>query len=176
MAAHEVSHGSSLSRTRPGLRPVGRHQRGLRRRGSGRVLHEGQQRLAGGGLNLQGSNGSLRYFEDPARDGKSIGHASDYYDGIDVHHSSGVYNRASTCWPTPAAGKPARRSGCSCWPTASTGAPIPPSIRGRAGNQGCHGSGYSVSDVAAAFTAVGVNATCGGTTPQPGSVLQTGYR
>ena len=39
-------------------------------------------------------NGSLRYFEDPARDGKSIGHASDYYDGIDVHHSSGVYNRA----------------------------------------------------------------------------------
>ena len=34
--------------------------------------------------------------------------------------------------------------------------------------------GYSVSEVAAAFTAVGVNATCGGTTPQPGSVLQNG--
>ncbi len=34
--------------------------------------------------------------------------------------------------------------------------------------------GYSVTDVAAAFTTVGVNATCGGTTPQPGSVLQNG--
>ncbi len=34
--------------------------------------------------------------------------------------------------------------------------------------------GYSLTDVAAAFTTVGVNASCGGTTPQPGSVLQNG--
>ena len=39
-------------------------------------------------------NGALRYMDDPTRDGLSIGHASDYYDGIDVHYSSGVYNRA----------------------------------------------------------------------------------
>ena len=42
------------------------------------------------------------------------------------------------------------------------------------GDQAATDLGYSVSDVAAAFTAVGVNATCGGTTPQPGSVLQNG--
>ena len=36
----------------------------------------------------------LRYFDKPSRDGSSIDHASDYYSGIDVHLSSGVYNRA----------------------------------------------------------------------------------
>lgn len=40
------------------------------------------------------SGRGLRYFEDPTKDGKSIGHAKDYYSGIDVHYSSGVYNRA----------------------------------------------------------------------------------
>lgn len=37
---------------------------------------------------------ALRYFEDPTLDGQSIGNAEDYYDGLDVHYSSGVYNKA----------------------------------------------------------------------------------
>nr|WP_104398785.1 M4 family metallopeptidase [Vibrio penaeicida] len=37
---------------------------------------------------------ALRYLEDPTRDGSSIGHADNYYDGLDVHYSSGVFNRA----------------------------------------------------------------------------------
>ncbi|MEE2730782.1 MAG: M4 family metallopeptidase [Pseudomonadota bacterium] len=37
---------------------------------------------------------ALRYFADPTEDGLSIGHASDFYTGMDVHHSSGVFNRA----------------------------------------------------------------------------------
>ena len=36
----------------------------------------------------------LRYFDDPTRDGNSIGHAYDYHDYMDVHHSSGIFNRA----------------------------------------------------------------------------------
>ncbi len=39
-------------------------------------------------------NSALRYFEDPTRDGRSIGHAANYYTGMDVHYSSGVFNRA----------------------------------------------------------------------------------
>lgn len=35
-----------------------------------------------------------RYFEDPTLDDFSIGHASDYQDGLDSHGSSGVFNRA----------------------------------------------------------------------------------
>ena len=37
---------------------------------------------------------ALRYFETPSLDGVSIDKASDYYSGIDVHYSSGVFNRA----------------------------------------------------------------------------------
>ena len=33
-------------------------------------------------------------MDDPPKDRRSIGHAKDYYRGIDVHHSSGVYNKA----------------------------------------------------------------------------------
>lgn len=35
-----------------------------------------------------------RYMEDPTRDGRSIGNYADYVNGMDVHYSSGVYNRA----------------------------------------------------------------------------------
>jgi vibriolysin len=37
---------------------------------------------------------ALRYMANPPDDGVSIGHASDYYQGLDVHYSSGVYNKA----------------------------------------------------------------------------------
>ena len=36
----------------------------------------------------------LRFFETPSNDGVSIDHYDDYYNGIDVHYSSGVFNRA----------------------------------------------------------------------------------
>ncbi|HHL3492601.1 TPA: M4 family metallopeptidase [Legionella pneumophila] len=36
----------------------------------------------------------IRYLDDPARDGMSIGHASEYTDALDVHITSGVFNRA----------------------------------------------------------------------------------
>lgn len=36
----------------------------------------------------------LRYFYNPPLDGRSIGNAHDYYEGLDVHLSSGVFNKA----------------------------------------------------------------------------------
>lgn len=36
---------------------------------------------------------ALRYMDDPSRDGMSINTADDYYGGLDVHYSSGVFNR-----------------------------------------------------------------------------------
>lgn len=36
----------------------------------------------------------LRYFEHPAKDGHSIEHASDFQKTLNVHYSSGVFNRA----------------------------------------------------------------------------------
>ncbi|MCG7533843.1 M4 family metallopeptidase [Pseudoalteromonas sp. OOF1S-7] len=37
---------------------------------------------------------ALRYFETPSRDGRSIDHADDFTTWMDVHYSSGVFNRA----------------------------------------------------------------------------------
>lgn len=36
---------------------------------------------------------ALRYMDKPSKDGESIDNADEYYGGIDVHYSSGVYNR-----------------------------------------------------------------------------------
>lgn len=36
---------------------------------------------------------ALRYMDKPSKDGRSIDSAEDYYDGLDVHYSSGVFNR-----------------------------------------------------------------------------------
>lgn len=36
---------------------------------------------------------ALRYMDMPSKDGISIDTAEDYYNGLDVHYSSGVYNR-----------------------------------------------------------------------------------
>ncbi|GAA4804451.1 M4 family metallopeptidase [Lysobacter hankyongensis] len=107
------------------------------------------------------SAGALRYMADPTQDGLSIGHASDYTNGMDVHYSSGVYNRAfftlatKPGWNTQRAFQVFARANDLYW-TASTNF-----------NQGACGVqtaaqdyGYSVSDVSAAFDVVGVN--CGG--------------
>ncbi|TON80159.1 peptidase M4 family protein, partial [Vibrio parahaemolyticus] len=38
--------------------------------------------------------GALRYMDNPPLDGRSIDHASQYVSGMDVHYSSGVFNKA----------------------------------------------------------------------------------
>ncbi len=43
---------------------------------------------------FKASGQALRYMCDPPRDGSSIGHIRDYNAGMDVHHSSGIYNKA----------------------------------------------------------------------------------
>ncbi|WP_300417821.1 M4 family metallopeptidase [uncultured Pseudoalteromonas sp.] len=46
------------------------------------------------GADITKNRTALRYFETPSNDGISIDHASEFYSGIDVHYSSGVFNRA----------------------------------------------------------------------------------
>ncbi|UJQ37722.1 M4 family metallopeptidase [Aeromonas caviae] len=177
VAAHEVSHG--FTEQNSGLVYSGQSG-GINEAFSDMAGEAAEYYMKGSndwlvGAQIFKSNGSLRYFEDPARDGKSIGHASDYYDGIDVHHSSGVYNRAfyllanTSGWQTRKAFEVFVLANRLYWGPNTT------FDQGACGvTRAATDLGYSVSDVAAAFTAVGVNATCGGTTPQPGNVLQNG--
>ena len=46
------------------------------------------------GAQIKKGSGALRYFADPTLDGRSIGSANDYTSGMNVHYSSGVFNKA----------------------------------------------------------------------------------
>lgn len=53
--------------------------------------------LVGGGIIKNCGNPNLcalRYFSNPRLDGRSIDNVNQYRDGIDVHYSSGIYNKA----------------------------------------------------------------------------------
>ncbi len=176
VAAHEVSHG--FTEQNSGLVYSGQSG-GINEAFSDMAGEAAENYMKGSndwlvGAQIFKGNGSLRYFEDPTRDGSSIGHASDYYDGIDVHHSSGVYNRAfyllanTNGWNTRKAFEVFVLANRLYWGANTT------FDQGACGvTRAATDLGYSLNDVAAAFTAVGVNASCGAT-PQPGNVLQNG--
>ncbi len=115
---------------------------------------------------FKGASGeALRYMCNPPQDGRSIDNAANYRNGMDVHYSSGVYNKAfcllakTPGWDTPMAFKAMARANANYW-TASTDF-----------NQGACGVetaatdlGYNKADVTAAFTAVGVSCSGGSNT------------
>ena len=113
------------------------------------------------GAEIFKSSGALRYMANPPLDGRSIDNTANYTAGLDVHYSSGIYNKAfynlatKAGWNTQKAFQVFARANDLYW-TASTDF-----------NQGVCGVqtaatdlGYTVADVTAAFTAVG--AVCGG--------------
>ncbi len=126
------------------------------------------------GADILKSTGALRYMEDPTLDGSSIGHADDYFSGIDVHYSSGVFNRAffllanTRGWDTRKAfdvfvlanqtkwneGTDYDNGGCGVYEAAGD-------------------LGYDQADVRAAFNTVGVY-TCDVPPPPPPTVLENG--
>ncbi|WP_429149457.1 M4 family metallopeptidase [Aeromonas rivipollensis] len=176
VAAHEVSHG--FTEQNSGLVYSGQSG-GINEAFSDMAGEAAENYMKGSndwlvGAQIFKGNGSLRYFEDPTRDGSSIGHASDYYDGIDVHHSSGVYNRAfyllanTGGWNTRKAFEVFVLANRLYWGANTS------FDQGACGvTRAATDLGYSLTDIATAFTAVGVNASCGAT-PQPDKELQNG--
>jgi len=126
------------------------------------------------------ATGALRYMANPPQDGGSIDNAANYTSSLDVHYSSGVYNKAfyklatTAGWDTPKAFKVFARANDLYWTASSTF------------NTGACGVetaatdlGYTKADVTAAFTAVGVSCAGtggGGTTggPLTNGVAKTG--
>lgn len=98
MAGHEFSHGVSDNSVPGGLRYVGQ---------SGGI-NEGNSDIFGTMVECYAGNASdpcdwtigeevmspyLRDMSDPPADGASIDNYGDYYDGLDVHYSSGIVNK-----------------------------------------------------------------------------------
>ncbi len=112
---------------------------------------------------FKSANGALRYMYDPPLDGQSIGHVDDYYSGMDVHYSSGVYNKVfyllavTSGWDTHKAFDVFTKANQDYW-TSSTNF-----------QQGAEGAldaaadyGYSCNDVRLAFADVGITLVCPG--------------
>ncbi len=115
------------------------------------------------GAEIFKSTGALRYMCTPTSDGRSIDNAANYTSGLDVHYSSGVYNKAfctlakKAGWSTQKAFQVFARANAAYWTASST------FNQGACGVQTAASDlGYTVADVTAAFTAVGVSCAGGG--------------
>jgi Zn-dependent metalloprotease len=108
------------------------------------------------GYDITKGPGALRYMYNPPLDGYSIDNVVKYYNGIDVHYSSGVYNKAfyllatKPGWNTRNAFQVFARANDLYW-TPSTNF-----SQGVCGVQrAAQDYGYNVADVIAAFNSVG---------------------
>lgn len=126
------------------------------------------------GSDIKKGSGAMRYMYNPPLDGRSIGHASNYTSGLDVHYSSGVFNKAfyllatKPGWTVRKAFEVMADANRLHWTANST------FDQGACGvEKAAISRGYAVADVTAAFADVGVNGGCSGTTPPPptGGVL-----
>jgi len=100
---------------------------------------------------------ALRYMSNPPLDGRSIGHADDYYTGMDVHYSSGVYNKAfyliatTSGWNVEMAFKMFAKANQLYWGPNETFDSGACGVLSAASDLG-----YSTQNVTSAFAAVGV--------------------
>ena len=124
-----------------------------------------------------GIGNALRYMCNPPQDGGSIDNAANYTSTMDVHNSSGVYNKSfcllakTTGWDVKKAFQVYALANKSYWTATST------FNSGACGvEQAAVALGYSATDVATAFNGVGV--TCpnppGGGTGGGSTALQNG--
>ncbi len=165
--AHEVSHG--FTEQNSGLeyayQPGGINESFSDIAGeAAEYFFKGSNDFLVGGEIFKAPGEALRYFEDPTLDGISIGSANDYYDGLNVHYSSGVFNKAfyllahTEGWDTHKAFMAFAVANRDYW-TPSTNF-----YDGACGvEQAAEDQGWAKADVTAAFA--GVDVECGGGPP-----------
>lgn len=172
VASHEVSHGFTEQNS------------GLVYSGQSGGINEAYSDIAGEAAEyfMRGSNdflvgadifkatGALRYMCNPTQDGNSIDNASNFVSGMNVHYSSGVYNKAfctlakTAGWNTQKAFQVFARANDLYWTSSST------FNQGACGVQTATADlGFTVADVTSAFSGVGVS--CGTTPPPTGGTV-----
>lgn len=175
VSAHEVSHGFTEQNS------------GLVYSGKSGGLNEAFSDMAGEaaefymkgtndwlvGKDIFKGNGALRYMNNPTQDGRSIDNQSSFSSGMDVHYSSGVFNKAfynlatSPGWDTQKAFVVMARANQLYW-SASTNW----DLAGNGVMDAACDLNYEPADVQAALAAVGVSSTLSAgsdcsTTPPP---------
>jgi len=172
VSAHEVSHG--FTEHNSGL--IYADQSGGMNEAFSDMAGEAAEYFFNGGTNdflvgeqiFKAEGEALRYMADPPLDGISIGSANDYYDGLNVHYSSGVYNKAfytlatTAGWNTQTAFQVFAKANQDYW------TPSEDFYTGACGvESAAEDLSLNVADVTAAFAAVDVE--CGGG-PEPPTV------
>lgn len=162
VSAHEVSHGFTEQNS------------GLIYSGESGGLNEAFSDMSGEAAEfyMTGSNdwlvgeqifkgeGALRYMNNPTQDGRSIDHADDFTSGMDVHFSSGVYNKAfyllstTAGWDTQKAFEVFARANMLYW-TAS----VNWNDAGIGAMDAACDLSYDITDVQNALAAVGVTSS-----------------
>lgn len=176
VSSHEVSHG--FTEQNSGLIYSGKSG-GLNEAFSDMAGEAAENYMTGTndwlvGAQIFKGNGSLRYMNNPPQDGRSIDNQSSYTSGMDVHYSSGVYNKAfynlatTNGWTTQMAFQVYARANQNYW-TAS--------VNWDQAGDGVLDSacdlGFNTDDVQASLVAVGVSSslssgsTCDTTPPPP---------
>ncbi len=160
VAAHEVSHG--FTEQNANLTYSGQSG-GMNEAFSDMAGEAAEYFMKGSNDFLVGSDvfkatGALRYMATPSKDGKSIEHASKYTSGLDVHYSSGVYNKAfytlatTAGWNTKMAFQVMADANRLYWKANET------FNNGACGvEKAATARGYKTADVTAAFNVVGVS-------------------
>jgi Zn-dependent metalloprotease len=101
---------------------------------------------------------ALRYLCDPPQDGRSIDHVNNYYPGMDVHYSSGIYNKVfceiatSPGWTTQMAFNIFTKANMDYWTPSETFQSGAEDALLAAADYG-----YNEADVVAAFAVVGID-------------------
>lgn len=105
---------------------------------------------------------ALRYMDNPKKDGNSIDHAKDMTKTLDVHYSSGVYNKAFYLLATTAGWSTKKAFDVFVLANRSYWTPNTKFNVGACGVEKAAGDlQYNVADVTAAFSAVGVSCAAG---------------
>ncbi|MCX6581869.1 MAG: M4 family metallopeptidase, partial [Candidatus Aminicenantes bacterium] len=110
---------------------------------------------------LKSPTGAVRYMYDPPLDGVSIDHVGEYFEGLDVHYSSGIFNKAfyliatSSGWSTRMAFDIFTKANMDYW---TSGANFQQGALGAL--EAAVDYGYPCADVVNAFAAVGISLSC----------------
>ncbi|MFT5758647.1 MAG: vibriolysin [Alteromonadaceae bacterium] len=174
VSAHEVSHG--FTEQNSGLVYSGKSG-GLNEAFSDMAGEAAEFYMKGSndwliGKDIFKGNGALRYMNNPTQDGRSIDNQSDFTSSMDVHHSSGVFNKAfynlatSVGWNTEKAFKVMAKANQQYW-----SANVNWDQAGSGVMDAACDLNYNTNDVKVALAAVGVSSdvssgsNCGVTEP-----------
>lgn len=159
VVAHEVSHGFTQQNSNL---QYANQSGGLNESFSDMAAAAASYYLTGSfswqiGDKIKKGSGAMRYMDMPSRDNRSIDHANQYRNGMDVHLSSGVYNRAfyllstSTGWNIQQAFDVYVEANQTYWNATETF-----DSAGRGVYRAAKALGYCVDDVLTSLTQVGV--------------------